>query len=78
MVKEGESGEVPVAHVLGDIDFCTVPFTLLKTDPCCIPGAVPQQGLLTQPHHSAGGKNPTSPGLEEELNPLNEGLAPLE
>lgn len=35
MVKEGESGEVPVAHVLGDIDFCTVPFTLLKTDPHC-------------------------------------------
>lgn len=46
MVKEGESGEVPVAHVLGDIDCLTVPFTLLKTDPRRVAGDLPEQGLF--------------------------------
>lgn len=60
MVKEGESGEVPVAHVLGDIDFCTVPFTLLKTDP--------GWGLCQSRGFSSAGRNQTS--LEGEPNPL--------
>lgn len=73
MVKEGECGEVPVAHVLGDIDFCTVPLALLKTDPCSVlswgwarAGASPSvlEGEI--------------PRAQAELNPLNESLGPLE
>jgi len=76
MVKEGESGEVPVARVLGDIDCSTVPFTLLKTDPLQWGGTCQGRGFAFSPVSvlRAGGRNPPSPGLEGDLNPLNGGL----
>lgn len=45
-VKEGEAGEVPVVHVLGDIDCLTVPSTRLKTDPHRLTGDLPERGLF--------------------------------
>lgn len=49
MVKEGESGEVPMACVLEDINGSIVPFTLLKP----APGGSAEQQLFVQPCHSA-------------------------
>lgn len=67
MVKEGESGEVPMACELGDINGSIVPFTLLKP----APGGPTKQRLLVQPCHSAlEGEIPQGQGLI----PSNEGL----
>lgn len=65
-----------MARVLGDIDCSTVPFTLLKTDPRCATGDLPERGIFVEPCHSASCWREKShkPRTLGGLKPLNEGL----